>query len=237
MSRKVPGGTLSQLFLQEKSDKFENADPQEILAWACAKYSPRITMATGFGAEGMVLIHMLAEISPDTPVFNLETGYQFKESLVLTKAIERRYGIQVELKQPKTSVDEYEKIHGGPVYMHSPDQCCHDRKVEVLKEALTGMSAWITAVRRDQGPTRADAPIVSWDNRFGLVKVNPLVNWTRHDVWEFIEKNDIPYNALYDEAYSSIGCWPCTQKASSNDERAGRWVGLDKTECGIHLKK
>ena len=221
--------------LKQLSAQFETQTPQAILAWACEQYSPNITMATGFGVEGMVLIYMLAEISPDITIFNLETGYQFEESLALVEQIKTRYGMTVELKRPEYSVEEYEKIHGGPVYLNSPDQCCADRKVKVLEATLSGMDAWISAIRRDQGPSRAEAPIVSWDERFKLVKVNPLANWNRHDVWSFIKAHDIPYNKLYDQGYASIGCWPCTKKVNSSEgERAGRWSGFDKTECGIH---
>src|SRR5438477_359563 len=169
--------------IARENERLETASPHEILAWATSRFAPRFTMATAFGPEGMVLIHMLAEIAPQTPIFNLDTGYQFKETLELREEVKRRYGITVELKRAETSVEEYERQHGGPVYRTNPDQCCFDRKVKVLEQAVIGMHAWASAIRRDQSPDRAKAPIVGWDKKFSLVKVSPLANWTKQQVW------------------------------------------------------
>jgi phosphoadenosine phosphosulfate reductase len=213
------------------------AEPQDILRWATERFAQRFTMATAFGPEGMVLIHMLAEIAPRTPIFNLDTGYQFQETLELREEVKRRYGIEVELKRPETTVEQYEQIHGGPLYKTQPDQCCADRKVKVLHQAVLGMHAWASAIRRDQSADRAKVPIVGWDKKFGLVKVSPLANWTKKDVWGLITSHDIPYNPLHDQGYTSIGCWPCTRAVLlGEDERAGRWSGFAKTECGLHTQ-
>lgn len=221
--------------ISRKTAELESASPQDILRWATGRFAPRFTMATAFGPEGMVLIHMLSEIDRATPIFNLDTGYQFKETLELREEIIRRYGITVELKKPELTVEEYEKANGGPVYTHSPDRCCFDRKIKVLQQAAKGMDAWASAIRRDQSPDRAKAPIVGWDKKFGLVKISPLANWTKSKVWEYITANDVPYNPLHDEGYTSIGCWPCTRAVQiGEDERAGRWSGFAKTECGLH---
>jgi phosphoadenosine phosphosulfate reductase len=143
----------------------------------------------------------------------------------------------VALVQPETTVEEYEKLHGGPLYRTNPDQCCYDRKVKVLTRAIAGMHAWASAIRRDQSPDRANAPIVGWDKKFNLVKVSPLANWTKQKVWGFIEKHKIPYNPLHDQGYTSIGCWPCTRPVLlGEDERAGRWSGFAKKECGLHTQ-
>jgi phosphoadenosine phosphosulfate reductase len=209
--------------------------PQAILEWAVARFRPRLTMATAFGAEGCLLIHLLAEIDAKVRVFNLDTGYQFPETLALREQLRERYGIDVELVRPETTTDEYEKQHGGPVYVTHPDQCCYDRKIVPLRRALVGYDAWITAIRADQSSHRAAASVVGVDRKFGLVKVNPLLNWTRRDVWAFIATHKVPYNSLHDQGYASIGCWPCTRAvAISDDERAGRWAGHAKTECGLH---
>src|SRR6476619_8359032 len=149
--------------IERESQRLESAEPQTILRWATDRFAPRFTMATAFGPEGMVLIHMLAEIAPQTPIFNLDTGYQFKETLELREEVKRRYGIEVEFKRAETSVEEYERQNGGPVYRTNPDQCCFDRKVKVLEKAVVGMHAWASAIRRDQSPDRASAPIVGWD--------------------------------------------------------------------------
>jgi phosphoadenosine phosphosulfate reductase len=221
--------------LARASAQLETATPQEILQWAVDNYAPRFTMATAFGPEGMVILHMLAGIAPDTPIFNLETGYQFQETLELRDRVARRYGIEVELKKPELTVEEYEAKNGGPLYKTNPDQCCADRKVAVLYKAVEGMHAWASAIRRDQSPDRAHAPIVGWDRRFSLVKVSPLANWTKQDVWRMIAEHDIPYNPLHDQGYTSIGCWPCTRAVLfGEDDRAGRWSGTGKTECGLH---
>jgi phosphoadenosine phosphosulfate reductase len=221
--------------LQQQSAELETASPQEILRWASRRFAPRFTMATAFGPEGLVILHMLAEVAPDTPVFNLETGYQFKETLDLRDEVARRYGIEVELKRPDTTVEEFERQNGGPLYRTHPDQCCLMRKVRVLEKAVLGQHAWASAIRRDQSPDRAQAPIVGWDKKFGLVKVSPLANWTKQQVWEFITEHHVPYNPLHDEGYTSIGCWPCTRAVmAGEDERAGRWSGFAKTECGLH---
>jgi len=221
--------------LTSHSERLETATPQQILAWAVDRFGNRFTMATAFGPEGMVLIHMLAEIAPRTPIFNLETGYQFDETLELRERVKQRYGIEVELKRPELSVEAYEAQHGGPLYKTNPDQCCFDRKLTVLRQAIVGKHAWASAIRRDQSPDRARAPIVGWDKKFKLVKVSPLANWTKQDVWKLITDHDIPYNPLHDQGYMSIGCWPCTRAVLfGEDERAGRWSGTQKTECGLH---
>jgi phosphoadenosine phosphosulfate reductase len=210
--------------------------PQGILRWAVQRFHPRLTMATAFGAEGCCILHMLAEIEPSVRIFNLDTGYQFRETLDLRERIRQRYGIDVELVQPELTVPEYEAEHGGPLYVHRPDQCCHDRKILPLRRAVVGYDAWISAIRRDQTNHRAVAGAVQWDAKFNLVKVNPLLSWTRKEVWTFIFKHKIPYNPLHDRNYPSIGCWPCTRPvADGEDERAGRWAGTIKKECGLHV--
>jgi phosphoadenosine phosphosulfate reductase len=221
--------------LAEHSKRLESASPQEIVAWAVRQYFPKLTMATAFGPEGCVILHMLAQVEPRTYVFNLDTGYQFKETLELRDRIARRYGIEVDLRSADTTVAEYEAKHGGPVYKTNPDQCCFDRKVTVLRQAVVGWKAWMSGIRRDQSSDRAGAPIVGWDKKFGLVKISPLANWTKKDVWKMITDHDVPYNPLHDQGYTSIGCWPCTRAVMfGEDERAGRWSGTAKTECGLH---
>ncbi|MCA9176186.1 MAG: phosphoadenylyl-sulfate reductase [Planctomycetales bacterium] len=217
------------------SEELESASPQEILRWATTRYAPYFTMATAFGPEGMCLIHMLAEVAPETPIFNLDTGYQFPETLELRERVKERYGIEVKYYRPDTTVEQYEQLHGGPLYERDPNRCCADRKLSVLKGAVVGMQAWASAIRRDQSPDRAKAPIVGWDAKFQLVKVSPLANWTKVDVWGMMERDKIPYNPLHDRGYASIGCWPCTRAVLfGEDERAGRWSGTQKTECGLH---
>lgn len=221
--------------LRRHDERLDGATPQEILQWAVEQYAPRFTMATAFGPEGMTIIHMLAEVAPETPIFNLETGYQFKETLELRERVKQRYGIEVEFKYPEQTVAAYEATHGGPLYNSDSNRCCFDRKIKVLQKAACGMHAWASAIRRDQSPDRAKTPIVGWDKKFQLVKISPLANWSKSDVWKLISDQDIPYNPLHDQGYTSIGCAPCTRAVLfGEDERAGRWSGTQKTECGLH---
>jgi phosphoadenosine phosphosulfate reductase len=221
--------------LREASAKLEAASPEEIVRWAVENYFPKLTMATAFGPEGCVILYYLSIVEPRTHVFNLDTGYQFKETLALRDEIARRYGIEVELKRADITVEQYEAQNGGPLYKSNPDQCCFDRKVTVLRRAAVGFDAWMSGIRRDQSSDRARAPIVGWDKKFGLVKISPLANWTKKDVWKLILDKNIPYNPLHDQGYTSIGCWPCTRSVLfGEDERAGRWSGTAKTECGLH---
>ena len=217
------------------SRSLEGRTAWEILEWAAARFGDRLTMATAFGPEGCVLMHMLATVAPRTRVFNLDTGYQFAETLELRERIRDRYGIEVEWVRPETSVADYEAGHARPLYETEPDRCCRDRKIIPLKRAIQGYDAWITAIRAEQSPDRARANLVGPDPKFDLIKINPLLHWTRRDVWAFVVSNRVPYNPLHDRGYASIGCWPCTRPAHDpNDERSGRWAGQAKTECGLH---
>jgi phosphoadenosine phosphosulfate reductase len=221
--------------LTEANARLAGATPIEILRWGVERFFPRLTMATAFGPEGCILIHLLAEIEPRVRIFNLDTGYQFPETLALRDQIAERYGIEVELVQPDTTVRQFEQQHGGPLYVANSDQCCYERKIVPLRRALVGYDSWISAIRADQSSHRAKAQVAGWDSKFGLVKINPLLSWTKRDVWAFIVANRVPYNPLHDQGYPSIGCWPCTRPVGAEeDERAGRWAGQAKTECGLH---
>ncbi len=226
--------------LRAISDRFEQSSPEEILQWAVETYGSGLTMATAFGAEGCALLAMLGESVPhgrEVRVFNLETGYQFAETLELRERIREKYGIEVEYVRAKETVAEMEARFGGPIYGTDPDECCRIRKVAPLKDALAGYTAWITAIRRDQTSHRAQAGIVEWDAKFNLVKINPLANWSKQKVWQYIAINEVPYNPLHDQGYPSIGCWPCTRAvAGSEDDRSGRWSSFAKLECGLHTR-
>lgn len=224
--------------IEAANRQLRGASPFEVLSWAVDQFQPRLLMATAFGAEGCCIIHMLAEIEPATKIINLETGYQFRETLELRERIKDRYGIEVEYIRPEQTVAEYEAEHGGPLHGHRPDQCCLDRKILPLRAAMKRLDplAWISAIRKDQTADRGQADVVQWDAKFGVVKVNPLLNWSKKDVWAFIVKHDVPYNPLHDENYPSIGCWPCTRAVQpGEDDRAGRWAGKVKKECGLHV--
>jgi phosphoadenosine phosphosulfate reductase len=230
---------MSDAEIGEASRLLSGASPQDVLRWAADRFRGRLLMATAFGAEGCCLLHMLAEIDPGVKVINLNTGYQFPETLDLRERIKDRYGIEVEYIRPELPVAEYEAAHGGPLHGLRPDQCCHDRKVLPLRRAMARIAplAWISAIRKDQTENRATtAGVVQWDAKFDVVKVNPLLNWTKKEVWKFITGHDVPYNPLHDQNYPSIGCWPCTRAVQpGEDDRAGRWAGKVKKECGLHV--
>ena len=222
--------------LADASRRLESATPDEIIAWAGERFGDRLAMATAFGPEGCLMLSIIAKVAPQTYLFNLDTGYQFQATLDLRERIMEKYGINVELLQPEQSVPEYEAEHGGPLYQSNPNQCCFDRKIKVLRRGIQGRHAWMSGIRRDQSPDRAQAPIVGWDKKFELVKISPLANATKQSVWTRIVAEQVPYNPMHDQGYPSIGCWPCTQKVvgGGDDERAGRWAGTQKTECGLH---
>lgn len=224
--------------LESAARSLESAEPREIVRWAHERFAERLTMATAFGPEGCVILHWIAEVAPSMHVFNLDTGYQFKETLELRDRIERRYGIGVRLEQPESTVADYERSNGGPLYQTDPNRCCGDRKIAVVRRVLEGFDAWMSGIRRDQSPDRAGSPIVGWDAKFGVVKISPLANWTKKQVWDLIVRENVPYNPLHDQGYTSIGCFPCTRAVTfGEDERAGRWSGTAKTECGLHSKE
>lgn len=224
--------------LESASRSLESAEPREVIRWAHERFGERLTMATAFGPEGCAILHWIAEVAPSMHVFNLDTGYQFKETLELRDRIEQRYGIRVRLERPDSTVAEYERTHGGPLYRIDPNRCCGDRKIAVVRRVLAGFDAWMSGIRRDQSPDRAAAPIVGWDEKFGVVKISPLANWTKKQVWDLLVREEVPYNPLHDQGYTSIGCFPCTRAVTfGEDERAGRWSGTAKTECGLHSKE
>lgn len=231
-------GPSSELLaeLANWSSQLETATPDEIITWAFKRFGQGLTMATAFGPEGCLILSILAKVAPKTYVFNLDTGYQFQATLDLRDRIAERYGIEVEMLQPELSVPEYEALHGGPLYKTNPNQCCFDRKIKVIRRGLEGRTAWMSGIRRDQSADRGRAAIVGWDNKFQLVKISPLANYTNKDVWRRIVAEEIPYNPMHNQGYPSIGCWPCTKAvaAGESDERSGRWSGTGKTECGLH---
>ncbi len=220
------------------ADAFEGTGPEEILAWAWRDMGPAVAMSTAFGASGLVMLDMAQRVAPDLPVFTIDTGYLFPETLALKERIEARYDIRIESLQPRLSVPEQDRACGRDLYNRDPDRCCRMRKVEPLQRKLAGLNGWIAGLRRDQSGTRAGVRVVEgYRTSCGrdVTKINPLAAWTRKQVWDYIIENDLPYNSLMDRGYSSIGCWPCTQPAAPGaDERAGRWAGTSKSECGIH---
>ena len=223
--------------LKPLSDQLEGHPPQEILQWGVDNFAPGLVLATGFGPEGVVLMHQLSRIAPETTIFYLDTELLFPETYALRDELAARLGLTFTRVATRLSLEEQAAQHGEALWLRDPNQCCHLRKVQPLREYLAFADAWITAIRRDQTATRAQAGLLEWDHANGLVKINPLAAWSKQDVWAYLHHHALPYNKLHDQGYTSIGCWPCTRAiALGEDERAGRWSGFGKTECGIHLK-
>lgn len=223
--------------LQHQSKVFESKTPQDILRWGVEKFRGSLTLACSFGAEDVALVDMVARIDSSVTVFYLDTDYLFPETFEVKDRIVERYGIRPVAVKPLLTIEEQASLHGPDLFARQPDVCCKIRKVEPLRRHLGGFQAWITGIRRDQAPTRANAGLVEWDKVFNLVKLNPLARWKSEDVWAYIRSHDVPYNALHDRNYPSIGCYPCTRQVKpGEDPRAGRWANFTKKECGLHTE-
>jgi phosphoadenosine phosphosulfate reductase len=221
--------------IEEAAFRLEEATPQQILEWAFEEFGDTITIATGFGAEGAALIDIASRINPQPDVFFLDTDFLFPQTYALRRRLEDRYQINIRAYKTSLTSQQQAETYGPDLWARDPDLCCRIRKLEPLKEALQDRRAWVTAIRRDQTAARANAAVVGWDSRWQLVKVNPLARWTKREVWRYILENDVPYNPLHDEGYLSIGCTHCTRAVGASEhERAGRWAGFAKTECGLH---
>lgn len=224
--------------LKALSDSFESQQPQDILTHALHQYFPKIVLACSFGAEDVVLVDMIHRLQPRIPLFYLDTDFLFEETYAVRDRVVAKYGLRPDqvfqiksLLTPERQAQEY----GEALWTRDPDRCCYLRKVEPMSRALQGYSAWITGIRREQAPSRAQAGLVEWDERFGLVKFNPLAKWTSADVWTYIHVHEVPYNPLHDQHYLSIDCTHCTAPVMpGEDPRGGRWKNKPKTECGLH---
>lgn len=222
--------TLEQV--QILSEKWK---PEETLRWAFSTFKNDVAMASAFGAEGLVLIDIATRVNPAMNIFIGDTEFLFPETYDLIDRVERHYGIKVEKIYSALTPEEQERTHGPALWTHDPDKCCSIRKVEPLRRKLSELRAWITSIRRDQTSFRSGARKVEWDEKFQLVKINPLADWTSKQVWNYIVRHKVPYNVLHDRDYPSIGCTHCTRPVKpGEDPRAGRWSGFKKTECGLH---
>lgn len=228
---------LDAAALAAAADDLEAAPPEAILRWAAARFAPRLGFATGLGVEGCVLIDLIGRHRLPVDVFTLDTSVLFDETYALWERLEARYDLTIRAVRPALTLDAQAVAHGPALWQRDPDACCAIRKVAPLAAEAARLDAWVSAIRRDQTPDRADARVVERDPRFGIVKLNPLARWTSRDVWRHVLTHDVPYNPLHDQGYPSIGCAPCTGPvAEGEDPRAGRWRGQAKTECGLHAR-
>lgn len=223
--------------LSQQQKAFQNAEPQEILEWATETYGQKLAVVTSFQPTGIVTLHMLQSIAPDTPVLTLDTGLLFPETYGLMDQIQERLKLRIIRVESELSLENQAQLYGDKLWERQPDYCCHLRKTRPLQKALVHYNAWITGLRRDQSSERANLPAISIDRQSGLIKIAPFINWTEDMIWTYINAYDLPYNALHDQNYPSIGCTHCTSPVlEGQDKRSGRWADRAKTECGIHVQ-
>jgi phosphoadenosine phosphosulfate reductase len=223
--------------LSRTDAQIEALSAEDVLLWAYEEFGERLCLSCSWQKQSSVLVHMVSELGLGIDVVELDTQLFFKETYDTRDRLVERYNLT--LIQPEVlTVAEQHKREGPNLWESQPDRCCHIRKVEPLIEALRPYDAWVSGIRRDQSPSRAGARKVERSERYGVWKIQPLVDWSEEDVWAYIMANDIPYNPLHDVGYRSIGCIPCTRPTRADEEeRAGRWAGSDKLECGIHLEE
>ncbi|MGI9124080.1 MAG: phosphoadenylyl-sulfate reductase [Mycobacterium sp.] len=213
--------------------ELDGASAQDLLAWTDRHFGGRYVVASNM--QDAVLVDLAAKVRPGVDVLFLDTGYHFAETIGTRDAVQAVYDVNVVNVTPEHTVAEQDRLLGKDLFARDAAECCRLRKVVPLRRVLGGYAAWVTGIRRVESPTRADAPLVSFDEAFGLVKVNPLATWTDEDMATYIETNGVLVNPLVEEGYPSIGCAPCTTKpAEGADPRSGRWNGQAKTECGLH---
>ncbi|WP_405589120.1 phosphoadenylyl-sulfate reductase [Streptomyces sp. NBC_01190] len=224
---------LRHLAEQAASD-LEEAPALDVLRWAADTFGPRFCVTSSM--EDAVVSHLAARAMPGVDVVFLDTGYHFPETIGTRDAVAAVMDVNVLTATPKQTVAEQDAAYGPKLHDRDPDRCCALRKVAPLEEALRGYDAWATGLRRDESPTRAGTPVVGWDAKRRKVKIAPIARWTQADVEAYVAEHGVLTNPLLTDGYASVGCAPCTRRVQGGeDARAGRWAGLGKTECGIHL--
>ncbi len=222
-----------QTLAERGAAELDGASADDLLRWTDENFGGDYVVASNM--QDAVLVDLAAKVRPGVDVLFLDTGYHFVETIGTRDAVETVYDINVVNVTAENSVAKQDELFGKDLFAREPNECCRMRKVAPLSAALRGYSAWVTGIRRVEAPTRANAPLISWDKAFGLVKINPIAAWSDEEIQSYIDANDILVNPLVFEGYPSIGCAPCTQKpAEGADPRSGRWAGLTKTECGLH---
>jgi phosphoadenosine phosphosulfate reductase len=222
--------------LSRSPDEIEALDAEALLAWAIEEFGTGLCLTCSWQKQSSVLVHMVASLPRRPAVIELDTHLFFRESYETRDRLVERYRLEL-LRPHIPSIAEQHRSEGPNLWESDPDRCCHVRKVEPLIEALAPFTAWISGIRREQSPSRATIRKVQWSERYRVWKLHPLADWDERRVWAYIMANEIPYNPLHDVGYRSIGCIPCTRPtAVGEEERAGRWAGSDKLECGLHLE-
>jgi phosphoadenosine phosphosulfate reductase len=231
---------LNTTEIENLNQEFQTRPTDEILGWAWEKFGERAGIGTSFQGAGLVMIDIARQNGFKFPVFTLDTGFLFPETTQLKTRLEDFFDLEIEALLPDLSIEKQAEVHGAELWKRDPDLCCTMRKVLPLQNKLSDLDCWITGLRREQSDTRSGIGIIElyiFDESTGreIVKLNPMANWSRDAVWKYLHDHHIPYNPLHDQGYRSIGCWPCTTKTNGGqNERAGRWTGFSKVECGIH---
>ncbi|OBB42181.1 phosphoadenylyl-sulfate reductase [Mycobacterium sp. 852002-51961_SCH5331710] len=222
-----------QALAERGAAELDGASANDLLRWTDEHFGGNYVVASNM--QDAVLIDLAAKVRPGVDILFLDTGYHFVETIGTRDAVDAVYDVNIVNVTAEKSVTEQDELFGKDLFAREPNECCRMRKVEPLSKALRGYSAWVTGIRRVEAPTRANAPLISWDKAFGLVKINPLAAWTDDDMQEYIDANGVLVNPLVYEGYPSIGCSPCTAKpVEGADPRSGRWAGTGKIECGLH---
>lgn len=226
------------------NEEFKGKDALQVLTWFLKEYKGRIALSSSMGAEDQVLTDMVMRIDPEVKIFTLDTGRLFYETYELIERTSLRYKKNIEIYFPSPAeVERMVTEKGINLFYQSIEnrkECCRVRKIEPLKRAFKGLEVWICGLRRNQSATRTENQMVEWDEANGLIKLNPLIDWSEQDVWEYIKANGVPYNPLHDKGFPSIGCQPCTRAIEpGEDVRAGRWwwENPETKECGLHNRK
>ncbi len=230
--------------IEELNDRYKKKSAKEVLDFFLSEYRGKIPLSSSLGAEDQVLTDMVVKIDPETRIFTLDTGRMFPETYKVLDETNKKYDIKIEIFFPDyKQVEEMVQDKGINLFYESIENrklCCHIRKIEPLKRAFKGLDVWICGLRKDQSITRFYTRTIEWDEGNGLIKINPLIDWTQKDVWNYIKEHNVPYNSLHDKGFPSIGCQPCTRAIKpGEDVRAGRWwwEQPEQKECGLHAKK
>ncbi len=226
---------MSSLQLSLTEAELERCTAEQLIRFAASEFGDRLCLTCSWQKQSSVLLHLVAELGLEMDVVELDTHLFFRETYETRERLVERYGLNL-IRPEVIGIAEQHATEGPNLWERDPDRCCHIRKVEPLIHALEPYDAWISGIRRSQSPSRAETPKAVWSERYAVWKLHPLADWDDKDVWRYIVANEIPYNPLHDAGYRSIGCIPCTRPTRPDEEeRAGRWAGSDKLECGIHL--
>jgi phosphoadenosine phosphosulfate reductase len=226
---------LPELDLPHLNERFERLPAPEILQWAWETFGSQAAASSSFQTQSVPLLHLISQICPTMPIIFLDTEFHFPETLCFRDELQERFKLNIVNMRPVIERDELATRYGVSLPQHNPDLCCYIHKVEPMQRALAGFQAWVSGTRRDQTEHRQQQAMLE---RLpdGLLKIQPMLNWTKSEINNYIEQHNLPRHPLFGQGYRSIGCAPCTLPSLSEDERAGRWAGLDKTECGLHTK-